>query len=373
MKKIMSLLVFFLIGHISFGQQDFPTKKIMSEGQLRSIVKSYHSPNPIKLNLFELDSKVLAGDIKADIIRMVQRVWTDAEINNLVEARVKANFERQYLEQILKTVKNKYDYPKQFYQQVYKHVYDSVLLDLIKDTTGFFSDTIRLKTVVGSQAMSAAATAAAGIKLSYDSLYRYTYDSTLREFKKNEEKKIKEAAVPDDLILAAGILKVKELEPLLQDAVDARVKYISSVTAEIALAGLNNRKARKKIIDQHIRYTFRPQWNAEEIQKDFFILGIVCRDQETFSLLADWLDTSKMYQPLSETPRDTAVSKKFYSAQVVPAILGAIKNEDFIRGYKEQSKPDKYYTYFDSFNVSKEQISYVKTWLLSNKGKYLFN
>jgi hypothetical protein len=202
----------------------------------------------------------------------------------------------------------------------------------------------------------------------FDSALHYVYDSMGLDFKKKFEKQLREAPIPTEIVLTAAVLKIKEAIPIIKSDLAATTHYIDTTAAELALAGLGDENLQKKYYKNRF-----PDYGFN----DFINLAYVIGNQESVSKLASYFDTTKFNYYSTEDGPDTS-HKVFLAEEIVTVIFGLIKNKDFINGYLKQPLfKDKngetpsfiLNTIIGSFQ-SKEQINYVKEWLIANKGKY---
>jgi hypothetical protein len=346
MKKIIiSILYMILIISAINGQQlphisstPYPTRDIrhITPDELLNRLNSYNTiGDPYSVDPMFATPKYKIPDttyskIANRIVALLNRNWPDSVIKYKVDEAFNAKFKRMFNFEIM----NK-----------------SLL------------DTIRYRAMY--------------MQMYFDSVYHYVYDSMATAFKKNIERHIREIMVPDEIVITASMLRVKEAIAIIKADLEASRHFIKPDVAELALAGFGDTQLQQKYFKKHKHYLTNQQ---EKERDDFIALAYVIQTQESIALLADWENPSTFrYYQLSTTGIDS--TRKIYQGGFLMAsILGFIKNKDLKEGYIELSKkygewgkPTNDPVYYDDQCLSSQQILFVRDWLMANKGKYIYD
>ena len=137
------------------------------------------------------------------------------------------------------------------------------------------------------------------------------------------------------------------------------------------MAALGDSTYVRKVFERHYEYNSHPVWMANEVLVDYRAL-ISIRTQESYALVADWIDTSKTFLSYSEIENDPDRKTLYFSSGIIPSILTCLKNSNLFEGYKKFNPPNKSINYSADYDVTKEHLVFVKNWLIANKGKYEF-
>lgn len=331
-KKIVIFAVIILGWHTTFSQNDYPKARTFPKADsLLFCLASYHSGTikPIYPLLFSPKRNVNDA-VKAKLLSLIERRWTRGELNLKLQAYLIRNpFKR--------------DFEWRFW--------NAGIHDSITDWS----------TRIGGNG--------------FDSIYHSVYDSLEVLYKQAFEKSLIEAIVPDELVLSAAAAQVKQAIPILKKDLIDSVHYFNAETAEMALAVLDDKEFKQKYLQWHRSVVSKETWTLDDINKDASILMLM-NTQESLSMLADWLDISKTYKQYSEDD-DPKMPNVLFSSHVVPILLTIIQNKDLKEGVLRQpwrtDIPGLSSSFYFNTAISKEQVQFIKQWMIANKGKYEIN
>ena len=195
-----------------------------------------------------------------------------------------------------------------------------------------------------------------------DSLYLLIYDSIKREIKISNQNSISFLVDPN-LIWYAGYLKIKEAIPIIKKGI-ALPQYYDSISIELALARMGDKKMQKKVLSRLVYYSSLVgyEWLEDfEFRVIPKLLYISC--QESIYKITEWLDTSKIFQPSS-----IGFSKKYGSCKAALQILYTLRNVILNNDFQlilSDINYDLKLGYLENTTILK-----AKNWLKTNKGKY---
>ena len=347
--------------------QEFPQRKYYDTSFLIKALESYHSDSIIKLYPGGIKPDInVTSSVRKKLLSLLKREWTIQELEPIIKRHFRKNFEPLFLKRILDESMKYKNIEKLVYDSVYKYTFTKQLAELQKDSsTKAIADPI-----ASTRAKDEAKRVSAQYSVLYDSIYRKLYDSAALEFRLAKKQELKEASVPDEIVLLASVANLFEAVPILKQDINADKHYFNSEAAELALAGLGDTSTISKFIANHLVYVKRDEWIGEEMLKDITALGLLIGTQESFSFLSDWMDTSRYYVRFSE-PKFIS-PRKLQSAGLMPIILASLKNKNFIDEYRKLNPSNQPIDYYDDNHVTKEHVLFVKNWLISNKGRYEF-
>ncbi len=320
MKKIFTFL-FFLLLIFGLKAQVVPHQRIKAT-ELWSRLKTYNTlqeANGIYVQ-FLPEKKDITDSMKWKILSILKREWPDSVIKYKVDFAFSS-------------------YKEHFNGLLWdKKLIDSIFL-IAGRTNGYF-----------------------------DSTLHFVYDSMGLDFKRDFERQLRNTPVPSEILLTAAALKIKEAIPIIKKDLASTFHFMDTSAAELALAGLGDESLQKKYYKNRI-----PDGGFN----DFINLAYVIGNQESISKLVSYFDTTKYNFYSTEDGPDTT-HRVYLAEDVITVIFGLIKNKDFIDGYLKQSLFKNKYGQTPSYILNtingafltKEQIIYVRNWLIANRGKY---
>lgn len=174
-------------------------------------------------------------------------------------------------------------------------------------------------------------------------------------------KKNKYFFVSENLVLAAGYINLREAIPILRKALLDSEHY-NTQSIELALSRMGDKTLQEKIIK---RCAYKPEINGKE-WVDYY-RNIIARNlifmstQESIFKLNEWLDTIKIYNPLSNGDR--------YSKSAIVVIRDLKK---IILNPTFQQAMMRFPNSIAGFQDN-DFILFCKSWLIKNKGSYIIN
>lgn len=330
-------------------------------------LNSYHTDDIVNVYYQAIDTSInVTPTIKKRLLSILKNEWTDEELEPIVDKKVRRSFESMRLGNILDKVNKKVGFSKVVYDSVYKQEFAKKFKEYSKTSPVDLADSY-----AASGANAKATEVSEKYNVSYDSVYRAIYDSTLLVYRKEKENDIRKRPVPIDIVLPIAAARVYEAMPILRKDILSDKPIFSKVNTEIALAVLGDDEYKGFIIQQHNKYIAQKPWNYGDFLADNAGL-ILLKSQDNYALFADWLDTTSTYLGYSESGDYTGAPIYYTSAQFIPSILWLLKNKDLIEGYIMLNRPGRYESYSSDTASTPQQIMFVKNWLIANKGKYEF-
>jgi hypothetical protein len=197
-----------------------------------------------------------------------------------------------------------------------------------------------------------------------DSLHDMAIDSAnklMRLDQIDQMKKNKYFYVSENLVLAAGYINLIEAIPILRRALLAPDHY-NTKTVELALARMGNKLLQEKIIKSCIYKSVinGKQW-VDYYRSNIARNLIFTSTQESIFKLNEWLDTSKIYNPLSEGDK---YSKS--AIVVIKDLKKIILNPSFQKAMVRF--PNSIVGFQDN-----DFILFCKNWLITNRYNYQIN
>lgn len=347
MKRIFFLLIFFLLPFsIVFSQQPYPKPRhYPSADTMLERLNSFPN-NSLGGGIYPwaFSTKVNVNDtIRRKLLQMIKPfVWPDSLVKIKARISFKKNFDYENLDYIIGEV---FERSQKLYIDRFNY-YDNLRR---VDTSRSLKNDYRFL---------------------YDSVYNSVYDSMANEYIKSEEQNIRSSIVktPDVLLLSAARIKLIEAIPLLKQDLVRIEPYYNRETVEITLAALGDTTYLKKMYAKHTRYVAQKEWKENDVITDINTMQLI-NTQESIAQIADWIDTTR------KPRRDCVAGCPFVypSAKWLSALF--FQDSAFKAGFLKQpmlsgipGTPDD--LYYDPSLITKEQIQYVKEWMLANKGKY---
>jgi hypothetical protein len=194
-----------------------------------------------------------------------------------------------------------------------------------------------------------------------DSIYTAVYDSFESAIRK---KLMPKMFVLDEVVYSIGQLDMKEAIPMLKKALqDSQHYYIESVV--LALARLGDKQMESKILES-LKYDSTLNGNRWLTRyNQVYDQLVYIASQESMFCFHEWLDTSKVYDQVSDYESYPPTTKNAFNVVSAFRYANLIMNEDFVAYLKANTKFPLHAT------TNNEIILYCKNWLIENKGKYI--
>jgi hypothetical protein len=327
---------------------DYVSSIITTDSLLKLIDSNRNQPYGYLYPELFLNKKNCTDSIKHGLFLLLKKhELTFEEIKSKVDKEFKHSFEFTNFQRILETAIDK---SKSIYFSRGSYIYDL------------------------SQKTDSVTLSKAYYKI-YDSVYHATYDSCANLFKKQYAQKIKDRviAISGEVVLSAATAQIKEAIPLFTSSLKDSIPLYNKEDAELALAILGDSIYQQKYFDLHKQYIKKVLWRSEDLAKDKQAMLFI-NTQKSIGLLADWLDTTKRYsswqEGFGESPNDPTY---YFSSLLIADLLKLLKDklsqEEFMK-LPENEVSLKETNYIMYYNISIEQILFMKRWMLEHKGKY---
>lgn len=209
----------------------------------------------------------------------------------------------------------------------------------------------------------------------FDSVYHAFYERKFFDYKEAYFVLLRSIPVRDEIILSAARAGVREAIPFLKEILASGNKGYAAPIVEVALAIFGDPFYLEKFYRKHAELVEMKTWEVFLINADVYYLRII-KTQESYFRISDWMDTAKMYRAFTEND-DPDAPLIYHSADVVPTVLFAIRNHDLrdsiVKLPWRNLVPFPQRSFYHRLDISKEQIQFIKEWMIRNRGRYILN